>query len=492
VIDGEERTPSGRPTTPILSPASGEPIAYAIEADERDVDDAVEAARKAFVSPEWGGLSDRARAKLVLHLADEVERHLDELFELETLNNGRPVRETRAQLRKLPDLFRYNAGLAMAKRDSVLPVEGDYLAYTRRRPIGVVAAVTPFNHPLLIATRTLAPTLASGCTTVVKPSEYTPLSTIRLWEILTEAGLPPGVMNVVTGTGATAGKALSAHPGIAKLVLTGGTESGRLAGAAAGANFVSQVLELGGKAPVLVFDDFDVDRAVDLAVFGTFIGAGQTCICASRHLVQRTVYEEFVEKVTAKARSIVVGDPFVAGTQMGPVISERQRQRVLDFVRIGVEEGARLTTGGRVPPQLESSGGFYVEPTIFADVAPEMHIAREEVFGPMTVVLPFDDEDQAVDIANDSPYGLAAAVRTNHLARAHRLADRLEAGLVWINDHHRADATWPWGGIKDSGVGREFGQEAFESFFWNKSVMIRTNEQYDDWYDASAPDLRLN
>jgi hypothetical protein len=309
-IDGIEHPAGSRETFPVVSPGDGKVIAHTVNASDEDVDAAIASARRAFEGPEWRRMmSERTRAKFVYKLGDALEKHLDELYELETLNNGRPTRETRAQLSKAPDLFRYNAGLALAKRDAVIPVEGDYLGYTLRRPVGVVANVTPFNHPVLIAARNLAPTFASGCTTVVKPSEYTPLTTIRMWEIFREAGLPPGVFNIVTGFGASTGKALSGHPGVNKLVLTGGTESGRLAGAAAARNFALQTLELGGKAPVVVFDDFDVDQAVNYAAFGTFIGAGQTCICSSRHLVQRTIYKEFVEKLAAKAKSIRVGDP---------------------------------------------------------------------------------------------------------------------------------------------------------------------------------------
>lgn len=491
-IDGKEKAPDGCETFPIVSPATGSVIAHAVNASDEDIDAAVKSARRAFVDPEWRKLSDRTRAKLLYALGDRLEEHLDELYELETLNNGRPTRETRAQLSRVPDLFRYNAGLAMAKRDAVIPVDGPYLAYTLRRPIGVVANVTPFNHPLLIASRNIAPTIASGCTTVVKPSEYTPLTTLRLAEIFSEAGLPPGVFNVVTGFGATAGKALTSHPDINKLVLTGGTESGRLAATAAARNFVPQTLELGGKAAVLVFDDFDVDQAVDYAAFGTFIGAGQTCIASARHLVQRTVYDEFVDKLAAKAKSIKVGDPFDPTTQMGPLISERQRQRVRDFVKIGLDEGARLVAGGNIPTHLDNSGGFYFEPTVFADARPEMRIAREEVFGPFTVVMPFDGEDEALAMANDSQYGLAAAVRTQNVARAHRLAEALEAGIIWINDHHRVDAASPWGGVKDSGVGREFGQESFDHYFSTKAVMVNQSGERFDWFDTSKQDQRLN
>ena len=491
-IDGREIPAGDRPTLPILSPRDGSVIARTAQADAADVDAAIASARRAFVDPEWAKMPVRTRSRLIHKLADAIEAHLDELYELETANNGRPMRETRAQVSKLGDMYRYNASLAMAKRDAVIPVEGPYHAYTLRQPVGVVANVSPFNHPLLIASRNIAPTLASGCTTVVKPSEFTPLTTIRLWEIFHEAGLPPGVFNLVTGLGGSTGKALSAHPGINKLVLTGGVESGRAAGMAAINHFAMPTLELGGKAPVLVFDDFDVDRAVDYAAFGAFIGAGQTCVCASRHLVQRGIHDEFVEKLAAKARSIRVGDPFDRATQMGPLVSERQLERVLGYIAIAREEGARLVAGGGVPAHMQDSGGYYVEPTVFADVTPQMRIAREEVFGPVTVVIPFDTEEEALRIANDCQFGLAASVRTGNVARAHRVAAQLEAGVVWINDHHRADIAFPWGGVKDSGVGREGGQEAFDAYFHTKAVMVNHSDEPFDWFEPEMRDMRMN
>lgn len=491
-IDGTELAAGPRTTIPVISPRNGEVIAHTVDASAEDVDAAVTSARRAFVSPEWSKMPVRTRSRLIYKLADAIDAHLDELYELETLNNGRPMRETRAQVGKLSDMYRYNASLALAKRDAVIPVEGPYHAYTLRQPVGVVANVSPFNHPLLIASRNIAPALASGCTTVVKPSEFTPLTCIRLWEIFHEAGLPPGVFNIVTGLGGTTGKALSAHPGINKLALTGGTESGRAAGMAAISNFALPTLELGGKAPVLVFDDFDVDRAVDYAAFGAFIGAGQTCVCASRHLVQRTIYDEFVEKLAAKAKTIRVGDPFDRETQMGPLVSTKQLERVLGYIRIAKDEGARLVAGGGQPAHLRDSGGYYVEPTVFADVTPDMRIAREEVFGPVTVVIPFDTEEDALRIANDSQFGLAASIRTSNVARAHRLAAQLDAGVVWINDHHRADIAFPWGGMKDSGVGREGGQEAFDGYFQTKAVMVNHSDDRFDWFEAEMRDLRMN
>jgi acyl-CoA reductase-like NAD-dependent aldehyde dehydrogenase len=492
-IDGRE-VPASRPDTlEVLNPATGELLAQIGHASDEDVDRAVKSAAAAFESQEWGGMSNRTRAKLVNKLADVFEANLEEIYHLETLNNGRSLNETRAQVSRLPDFLRYNAGLAIARRDDVIPVDGNYLNYTIRTPVGVVGNSTPFNHPLMIMIKSLAPTLASGCTTVVKPSEYTPLTTLRLAQLFVEAGLPPGVFNVITGLGPTTGRALAEHPGLAKWVLTGGTEAGRITGALAGNNFAHQTLELGGKTPVLVFDDFDVDQAVNYAAFGGFIGAGQTCICGSRQIVQDSVYDEFVEKLAAKAKSIRIGNPIDPRVQLGPVVSARQQQRVLNYIRIGLEEdGARLVAGGRVPADPALKDGFFVEPTVFADVTADMRIFQEEVFGPFVSVTKFSTEAEGIALANNSPFGLAGAIRTNNIVRAHRVAAKLKCGIVWINDHHRLDPASPWGGVKDSGIGRECGTESFDQHFETKSVMVRVDDTPFDWYKDTASQPRLN
>jgi acyl-CoA reductase-like NAD-dependent aldehyde dehydrogenase len=492
-IDGREVPASQVELLDVVNPATGEPIAQISHASDADVDRAVTSARAAFESKEWSGMTNRTRARLINKLADVFEAHLEEMYHLETINNGRSLNETRAQVSRLPDFFRYNAGLAIARRDAVIPVDGNYLNYTIRTPIGVVGNSTPFNHPLMIMVKSLAPTLASGCTTVVKPSEYTPLTTLRLAELFVEAGLPPGVFNVVTGLGPTTGKALAQHPGLAKWVLTGGTEAGRITGALAGSNFAHQTLELGGKTPVLVFDDFDVDQAVNYAAFGAFIGAGQTCICGSRQIVQDKVYDQFVEKLAAKAKTIRIGNPIDPSVQLGPVVSERQHQRVLRYIRIGLEEDkARLVAGGRVPPDPALARGYFIEPTVFADVTARMRIFQEEVFGPFVSITRFSSEEEGLTLANDSPFGLAGAVRTKDIVRAHRVAAKLKCGIVWINDHHRLDPASPWGGVKDSGIGRECGTESFDQHFETKSVMLRLDDAPFDWYQDTAAQPRLN
>jgi acyl-CoA reductase-like NAD-dependent aldehyde dehydrogenase len=492
-IDGKEIPASRSDLIDVINPATGAMLARIAHAGDDDVDRAVKSAATAFESAEWANMPTRTRARLINKLADVMEANIEQFYHLETLNNGRSLNETRAQVSRLPDFLRYNAALAIARRDAVIPVDGNYLNYTLRTPVGVVGNSTPFNHPLMILMKSLGPVLASGCTTVVKPSEYTPLTTLLLAKMFVEAGLPPGVFNIITGLGPTTGKALAEHRLLDKWVLTGGTEAGRITGASAGSNFAHQTLELGGKTPVLVFDDFDVDQAVNYAAFGAFIGAGQTCICGSRQIVHERVYDQFVEKLAAKAKSIRIGNPIDPLVQMGPVVSARQQQRILNYIRIGLEEdNARLVAGGKVPADASLANGFFVEPTVFADVTPNMRIFQEEVFGPFVSVSKFSTEAEAIAMANDCQFGLAGAVRTNDITRAHRVAAKLKCGIVWINDHHRLDPASPWGGVKDSGIGRECGTESFDQHFETKSVMVRLDDTPFDWYKDTANQPRLN
>ncbi|MFD4248157.1 aldehyde dehydrogenase family protein [Amycolatopsis thermoflava] len=476
---------------PILDPATGRVLDTVPDSTLEEVDAAVARARAAFLGGPWPALTRTERGRLLLRVADVVEGAAESLYRLETRNNGRPVTETRAQLSRVPEWFRYNAGLLAAQRDAVLPSDGPYLTYQRRAPLGVCGIITPFNHPLLILARSLSAALATGNTVVVKPSEITPLSTVALAGLVREAGVPDGVVNVVTG-GREVGERLTGHPDIAKITLTGGTEAGRAAAVATAARFARVTAELGGKTPIVVFDDIDPDVAAEGAAFAAFVAAGQSCVAGSRYLVQRASYERFVAALARRADAIRIGDPSDPRTQLGPLVSAAQRDKVLNLIGAGIAEGARLAAGGGTPDlPAPLDGGFFLRPTVLADATSEMRVAREEIFGPVAVVVPFDDEADAIAKANDNRFGLGAGIWTRDLARGHRVADRIAAGMVWINDHHRLEPSLPWGGIKESGTGRDAGSESFDDFTWIKTVVARTAADDVDWYGADSPG-RLN
>ncbi|MFP7299268.1 aldehyde dehydrogenase [Neobacillus niacini] len=475
----------------VLNPATKEVVAEVAEGNEDDVNKAVSAAAAAFNQTEWAVNKD-LRYRVLNRLAAILRESLPELVELESMMTGRPIREMKAQLSRLPEWYEYFASVAKTLEDAVPPFGGEFVNYTNRIPLGVVALVTPWNHPLLILTKKLAPALAAGNAVVVKPSENTPVTTYFLAELAQEAGVPAGILNVVQGYGAVVGKALTSHPSIEKVDITGGTETGRHVAAAAGYNLSKVSAELGGKASVLVLPDANLEEAVNGSAFAAFIAAGQTCVQGSRILVHESMYEDFIDKFIAKAKKLLMGDPKKFDTDIGPVISEKQYKQILSYIQIGQEEGAVLAFGGTAPEQDELANGYFITPAIFTQVTNSMRIAQEEIFGPVTCVMKYSSMEELISIANGTEMGLAMSIWTNNVRDAHWLANRLEAGIVWINDHHRIDPSSPWGGFKNSGIGLENSIQCYKDYTKTRNVIVNISRQHFDWFDGTTQEKRYS
>jgi len=467
----------------VENPATGEHLCKVASVEKHTVGEAVELAHDVYQSGVWSRSDVRHRAAVMNKIAVDLRANIDHLAELEVAQTGRAVREMKAQLGRLPEWFEYFGALIRTHEGTVPPFFGPYINYVKRVPLGVCGLLTPWNHPLLIAIKKIAPAIATGNSIVLKPSELAPVSVLELAKLCSDAGLPDGVLNVLPGLGPSAGQAICAHDRIRKIDLTGGTPTGRAVGAAAGANLAGVITELGGKAPMLIFEDADIEQAVNGAAFATFVASGQTCIMGARVLVHESKYAQFMQALTDKAKKIRLGDPFDVSTQMGPVISSASRERISGLVERSKKEGAHVFTGGcnaLLPAPFDK--GYYYAPTILG-VDSSMEIWREEVFGPVVVAVPFKDEAEAVRLANDSPFGLAAAIWTKDVMRAHRVAEQMDVGIVWINDHHRNDPSSPWGGTKDSGVGRENGINALHEYTQTRSVVVRTEDSKWDWFE---------
>jgi 5-carboxymethyl-2-hydroxymuconic-semialdehyde dehydrogenase len=454
----------------VADPVSNQPYATVAAGGPRDVDRAVAAATAAFTRGPWPGLNGRARAKILNAIADGIEASAARIAEFETFDTGLPITQARGQAARAAENFRFFADLAVTLHEDAFRAGGTQFSYVIRHPAGVAGLITPWNTPFMLATWKLAPALASGCTVVLKPAEWTPLSASLLPGIMAGAGLPDGVFNLVHGIGEVAGAALVAHPGVPRISFTGETTTGRTIMAAAAPHLKGLSMELGGKSPCVIFADADLDRAVDSALFGVFSLNGERCTAGSRILAERSIYDRLVASLAARAARIRVGDPSDPQTEIGALVHPEHYARVLCYVRAGLDEGARLVAGGARPAALPT--GNYLAATVFADVTPAMRIFREEIFGPVVCVTPFEDEAEAIDLANATSYGLAAYLWTADLARAHRVAHAVQAGMTWINSHNVRDLRTPFGGVKASGLGREGGPHSLDFYTESRIVHI--------------------
>jgi betaine-aldehyde dehydrogenase len=470
LIDGRRVPAAGGALAPVHNPATGETLAQVAQAGEADIDVAVQAARRAF-SGDWGACGPGERAAALRRLADLIRANLEELAQLETRNVGKPISESRGEVGYSARVYETYAGLISSAGGQTVPLSARGTGLTFREPIGVCGLIVPWNFPLVILAWKLAPALAMGNTVVVKPAEWTPLSALRLGELVLEAGIPPGTVNITPGLGPVAGAALARHPDVRKISFTGSTATGAQIMRMAADDIKRVALELGGKSPSVVFADADLEKAAG-SVMSVYGNTGQDCCARSRYLVERSIYAEFVERFVERSRAVRMGDPQDEATEIGPLASPVQRERVEGYVRQGREQGAKLCLGGTAPQGIVYARGCYYEPTVFADVTPDMTIAQKEIFGPVVAILPFDTEADAIRLANATPYGLSGSVWTRDIARALRVVRGMETGVISVNSSSSVHLEMPFGGFKQSGIGRELGPQALEQYSELKSVFI--------------------
>jgi aldehyde dehydrogenase (NAD+) len=475
-IGGQQRASASGRTFPTLNPATGETICHVAEGDKADVDLAVQAARQALDSGPWSTMDAPDRGRLLFGLAELVEKQAADLAALESLNSGKILSDAQGDVQAVVNTLRYYGGWADKIEGSTLPVRGSFLSYTLRQPVGVVGQIIPWNFPLLMLAWKWGPALACGNTVILKPAEQTPLTALRMAELAVEAGFPPGVINVINGYGETAGAALVEHPGVDKIAFTGHVDTAKLIQKAAADTLKRVTFELGGKSPNVVFSDADMDAAVAGAFHAIYFHGGQCCTAGSRLFVEEKIHGEFVERLCAKAKKRKLGNPLEPGTEQGPQVSQEQMDKILSYIDLGQKQGAKLVTGGR----RAGERGYFVEPTIFDNVEDHMAIARDEIFGPVASVLPFKKMEEVIARANNTSYGLAAAIWTKDLDKAHRFAKQVKAGTVWVNCYHVVDATTPFGGFKMSGQGRENGAAALEHYTELKTVTIKLRDALGD------------
>jgi len=482
-IDGEWVPAASAGTLDVINPATREVIARVPDSGAADVDRAVQAARRAFDRDGWPQTPARERGRILFRLAEHVRKHAGTFAEIETTNNGKPLAEAQSDVSDAAFCFEYYGGLATKIRGDVLTIPDNAMALALREPVGVAGQIVPWNYPLMMAVQKLAPALAAGCTSVLKPAEQTPVSILELAKGFEECGVPRGVVNIVNGLGPSAGAPIVAHPGVDKIAFTGSGEVGRIIMREAAATLKRVSLELGGKSPNIFFADADFEQAIEGALFGVFLNQGEICSAGSRVLVQRPIYRKLLDAMTERAKSIIVGPGLDPKSKMGPLVSQEQYDKVLSYIEVGRRE-ARLAMGGGRPKRLpkEAESGFFVEPTIFYDVDNSAKIAREEIFGPVMAVIPFDKEEDAYRIANDTPFGLAAAVWTRDIFKAMRAVKSLRAGIVWVNHMQPAPVEAPWGGVKQSGFGRELGPYGLDEYMEIKQVYINLDDRPIGWY----------